>query len=90
MSKIYVRVTSECDTGGNVIPLVVYWEDGSRFDVDRVLDVRNAASLKAGGYGLRYRVRLSSEEFHIRNRERYLYYEYGLKPERWFVEGKDT
>lgn len=89
MSKVYVKVTSECDADGNIIPLTLYWEDGARYEIDRVLEVRNAASLKAGGYGERYQVRLSSEEHHVRGKVRYLYYERGLKPERWFVEGKD-
>lgn len=89
MSKVYVKVTAEYDEDGFVTPLAIYWEDGTRFDVDRVLDVRNAASLKAGGYGERYRVRLSNETHHIYGKVRDLYYERGLKPERWFVEGKE-
>jgi len=43
--------------------------------VDRVLDVRPAASLKAGGAGTRYTVR-------IRGRQTYLFRE----EDRWFVE----
>lgn len=42
-----------------------------------LLDCRRAASLKAGGIGMRYTVRIS-------NRQSYLYYE----DPRWFVEGK--
>lgn len=82
MRKVYVKVTSECDVDGHVLPLALYWEDGTRYDVDRVLDVRNAASLKAGGYGERYQVRLSNEEQHVHGKVRYLFYERGLKAER--------
>lgn len=89
MGKIYVRVTSDCDAEGHVLPLALFWEDGTRYDIDRVLDVRNAASLKAGGYGERYTVRLSNEEHGVCGKVRHLFYERGLSPSRWFVEGKD-
>ena len=46
-------------------------------EIDRVLDVRRAASLKAGGMGIRYTVR-------INGKQSYLFYE---EP-RWFVEAK--
>lgn len=76
--KIYVEVTARFDTEGNLTPLSVVWEDGRMFEVDRVLDVRRAASTKAGGVGLRFRCR-------ILGRETYLYFE----DPRWFVEGKE-
>lgn len=62
---------------GTVRPLAIVWEDGRRFEVERVLDVRRAASLKVGGTGVRYLVR-------IQNRDTFLFYE---EP-RWFVEEK--
>ena len=46
--------------------------------MDRLLDVRRAAALKAGGHGLRYTVR-------ILGRETYLFEDEG----RWFVEAKE-
>lgn len=46
--KQYVAVEARFDEGGGVRPLCVIWEDGRRFPVDRVMDVRRAASLKAG------------------------------------------
>ena len=45
--------------------------------IDRVLDVRRAASLKAGGIGLRYTIRIHGKATH-------LYFE----DPQWFVEGK--
>ena len=63
---------------GNITPISVVWEDGRSFEIDRVLDVRRAASLKAGGIGVRYLCRISG-------RETFLYYE----DPRWFVEGKE-
>ncbi|WP_124100114.1 hypothetical protein [Ruminococcus sp. Marseille-P6503] len=75
--KVYVEVTAKFDTEGNITPLSVTWEDGTVYEIDRILDKRRAASLKAGGIGMRYTCRISS-------RQSYLYYE----DPRWFVEGK--
>ena len=75
--KVYVEVTAKFDTEGNITPLSVTWEDGTVYGTDRILDKRRAASLKAGGIGMRYTCRISG-------RQSYLYYE---EP-RWFVEGK--
>ena len=75
--KVYVEVTAKFDTEGNITPLSVTWEDGMVYEIDRILDRRRAASLKAGGIGMRYTCRILGQRS-------YLYYE---EP-RWFVEGK--
>ena len=75
--KVYVKVTAKFDTEGNITPLSVTWEDGMVYEIDRILDRRRAASLKAGGIGMRYTCRILGQRS-------YLYYE---EP-RWFVEGK--
>lgn len=75
--KQYVSVTATFDRDGNIVPLFINWEDGRRFAIDRVTDVRYAASLKAGGAGIRYTCR-------IRNHEKYLF----LEENRWFIEGE--
>ena len=58
-----------------------YVEVTARFDVDGTvfLDIRRAASLKAGGAGIRYICR-------IRGRVKYLW----LEESRWFVEAKES
>ena len=76
--RVYVNVIARHDEQGRVRPLEVEWEDGRRFGVDRMLDVRRAAALKAGGQGLRYTVR-------ILGKETYLFEDEG----RWFVEAKE-
>ena len=73
--KRYVGVVSRTDEEGNVTPLSVLWEDGRKFEIDRVLECRRAASLKTGGTGMRYTVRIGANIT-------YLFYE---EP-RWFVE----
>ena len=75
--KVYVEVTAKFDTEGNITPLSVTWEDGMVYEIDRILDRRRAASLKAGGIGMRYTCRILGQRS-------YLYYE----DPRWFVEGK--
>lgn len=75
--RVYVKVVVAYDVDGKVCPMRVAWEDGRSFEVDRLLDVRCAASTKAGGQGMRYTVR-------IMNRETYLYEDEG----RWFVEAR--
>ena len=73
--KTYVAVLAKFEPDGRLLPLQIEWEDGRVYSVDRVLDVRRAASLKAGGYGIRYTCRISGKET-------YLFYE----KDRWFVE----
>ena len=75
MGKTFVKVTAEHDEHGRTRPMVITWTDGRRFEVDRVLDVRQAPSLKGGGLGMRYTCR-------IRGKEVYLFCDEG----KWFVE----
>ena len=75
--KVYVEVIAKFDTDGNITPLSVKWEDETVYEIDKVIDIRRAASLKAGGIGMRYTCR-------ILNQQSYLFYE---EP-RWFVEAK--
>ena len=52
--KRYVQVTARFDVDGSITPLAITWDDGTVYPVDRVINVRRAASLKVGGTGLRY------------------------------------
>ena len=73
--KTYVSVIAKFGADGKLQPLQVEWEDGRIYCVDRVLDVRQAASMRAGGHGLRFTCRIAG-------RETYLF----LERDRWFVE----
>lgn len=75
MAKIFVEITARHDINGNTRPLTLKWSDGRVFEIDRVLDVRKAASFKGGGLGIRYTCR-------IRNKEVYLFDQEG----KWFIE----
>ena len=76
--RVYVKVVVEYDENGKIRPLMVEWEDGQRFEVDRLLDVRRAAATKAGGHGMRYTVRIGGHET-------YIFEDDG----RWFVEARN-
>ncbi len=76
--KVIVGVVAFHDTSGNIEPRSIHWTDQKVYEIDRVLDSRRAASLKVGGIGTRYTVR-------IRGRETYLFHE----EEKWFVEGRE-
>lgn len=75
--KQYISVTARFDPDGNLLPLKIHWNDGRSFDIDRVTDIRYAASLKAGGAGLRYTCRIAGVE-------KYIF----LEENRWFVDAK--
>ena len=77
LHKVYVDVTVEFYAEEGIIPLSIKWEDGTVYEIDKVLDIRRAASLKSCDIGMRYKCR-------IRGKETYLWYE---EP-KWFVEGK--
>ncbi len=84
--KVYVDVTAVFHKEGKKLnrtsimviePISFVWEDGTEFEIDMVTDLCRAASLKAGGAGLRYTIR-------VKNHESFLF----LEENRWFMERK--
>lgn len=73
--KNYVSIDVRFYKDGRIIPKEIIWEDGRHFPIDRILDIRRAASLKSGGCGVRYTCRINGHE-------RYLF----LEDEKWFIE----
>ena len=73
--KVYVDVTVRFDSDGKMTPLSLIWEDDTVYEIDSVKDVRRAASLKAGGMGIRYTVM-------VQGRPKFLFFE----DPKWFVE----
>lgn len=76
--KVYVEVIVKFKIDGTMRPLSIIWEDGHKYEVQKVTDIRPAASLKAGGAGIRYTILID-------NKETYLFFE----EDKWFVEGKN-
>ena len=82
--KVYVAVKVDFRDDGIMLPREITWEDGTKYEVDRVLDIRQAPAMKAGGQGDRYTVK-------IRGQQSYLFFErntqkYGNNIGRWVVE----
>ena len=82
-AKVYVQVNADFNTDGVMLPKVLTWEDGERYVVDRVVDIRQAAARKAGGQGDRYTIE-------VRGQISYLFFERvpqltGNVIGRWFV-----
>ncbi|WBY64468.1 MAG: Prophage protein [Thermocaproicibacter melissae] len=75
--KKYVDMIVRYYPDGTIRPMAVWWEEGKLYEIDRILDVRPAASLKAGGAGIRYTCRIQGHETYI-----------WLEDNRWFVEAK--
>lgn len=49
-----VKVEAIFFPNGQIEPKAFWWESGRRYEIDQVVDVCRAASLKAGGIGVRY------------------------------------
>lgn len=85
-SKVYVPVLAAFGADGKLVPRALVWENGTKYTIDRVLDIRPAAAQKAGGQGDRYTVRIGG-------RESYLFFERGTAKDphvgRWFVERRE-
>ena len=84
--KVYVAVKADFNEEGIMLPREIIWEDGMKYEIDRVLDIRQAAAMKAGGQGDRYTVRINGQQS-------YLFFERstnqtGNNLGRWFVERK--
>lgn len=73
--KQFVEVIAHHCLDGGIMPLRFRPEDGPTVTIDAVLDVRHAASLKAGGQGIRYICRSEDKEYHLFHDD-----------EWWFIE----
>ena len=84
--KVYVAVKVDFRDDGIMLPREITWEDGKKFEIDRIIDIRQAPALKAGGQGDRYTIM-------VRGHQSYLFFERstnltGNVIGRWFVEKK--
>ena len=73
--KIDIEVNADFTLDGTIRPNYIRWEDGRTFAIDRILDVRRAASLKAGGVGMRYICKICGKQVALWNEEG-----------KWFME----
>ena len=82
--KVYVAVKADFREDGIMIPREITWEDGEKFAIDKIIDIRQAAAMKAGGQGDRYTIM-------VHGKQSYLFFERstnltGNNIGRWFVE----
>ena len=84
--KVYVEVLVSFDEEGRMLPMMLVWEDGRKYAIDKVTDIRQSAAMKAGGQGDRYTVIINGQQS-------YLFFERSTNLSgnfigRWFVERK--
>ena len=82
--KKYVKVNSDFDSTGYMMPRTITWADGRTFKIDEVKDFRPASTLAKGHSGDCYTVV-------IRGEEKFLFFEktddlFASRVGRWFVE----
>jgi hypothetical protein len=77
MKKVFIEVNAVFSPEGILTPKSFMWEDGVKYQIDKVYDFTKASSLKVGGQGIRFRCRVMGKDV-------YLFLEDG----RWFMEGK--
>ena len=74
MIKQYVEVLARFDVDGKIIPFMLKLDD-EKYEIDRIRDIRPAASLKSGGAGIRYTCSIMGVTT-------YLF----LEETKWFIE----
>ena len=73
--KIELDIIVEHKKDGRAVPKMILWDDGRKFSIDKVLDVRQAAALRCGGIGTRYICKICGKEVAIFDEEG-----------KWFIE----
>ena len=77
--KVYVEMIVRCAREGGMRPIMLVWEDGRRYEIDRVKFAERAPSRAPSVVPVRYTCLIGGTE-------RHLYYE--EEDRRWFVERK--
>ncbi len=76
--KAYINVVAMFKEG-QMLPMSLVWEDGHRYEIDRIKRIQRLASRKAGGCGICYTCMICNQEVQL------FYEENGL----WFVTRKN-
>ena len=76
-AKIYVSVRAVHLLNARIRPLTFRAKDGPVVRIDRILDEREAPSLKAGGQGMRYTCRVGEKQLYLFHDDVY-----------WFIEAE--
>jgi hypothetical protein len=73
--KVYVEVNVTHRPDGTARPNFIKFENYEKYEIDRIRDIRPAASLKSGGAGIRYTCSIMGVTT-------YLF----LEDTKWFIE----
>lgn len=76
--KVYVLTNVDHRVDGSARPKSITFEDGHKYEIDRVRSCCRAAATKAGGSGIRYTVQICGKETFLFDEEN----------GKWFVEAK--
>ena len=63
--KEYIKVRADHQLDGRIIPIKFRAEEGPTYIIDRIIDIRQAPSLKAGGQGTRYTCEVEGQIIYI-------------------------
>lgn len=64
VERKYLKVIAEHRTDASIRPLKIEYE-GCWYEVDRLIDIRMAASLKTGGQGMRYTCQIAGKRVYL-------------------------
>ena len=87
MGKVYVEVCAVFDDKGQVTPVWLKWLNGKVYQIDKVLDRRKSASLKAGGTGIRYTIKIGNQTRYLFCEGQNIWNEHNFC--KWFLETND-
>ena len=76
--KEYVNVNADHSSDGTCRPNSITFDNGDKFEIDRVKYICRAASTKVGGTGIRYTIMVCGKETYLFDEEN----------GKWFVEAK--
>ena len=82
--KVYVNVRVDFNSDGRMMPRRITWENGEKYTVERVVDIKPAPALRSGGQGDRYTIIVNGIQS-------YIWFERsaditGANLGKWFVE----
>ena len=74
--KIYVDVGAEFSADGRLRPQYLIWEDGRKYEIDKIKKTERCATRKGGGAGILYLCMIWGKPVRLFYEENY----------RWFLE----
>lgn len=73
----YVRMIAVFSSDGQITPRAILLENGDVVEIRQVCEIRRAASMGAGGFGMRYTCISNSREIHV-----------FFENNRWFIDSE--